>query len=123
MNEKVGNFAEKTDLIFWQMTCVEHLCDTLCYQLDLASFVACVNSGQPWNSKFSLMLSGKEQLEFRDEDTYSDPFVENFVLERLSVQSPLRVILYVKWMAIVSVCLEFLPFFGRATIVYKKLLM
>jgi len=81
------------------MSCVEHLCDTLCYQLDLASFVACVNSGQSWNSKFSLMVSGKEQVEFRDEGSYSDPFVENFVLERLSVQSPLRVILYVKDMA------------------------
>jgi len=81
------------------MSCVEHLCDTLCYQLDLASFVACVNSGQSWNSKFSLMLSGNEQVEFRGEDAHSDPFVENFVLERLSVQSPLRVILYVKDMA------------------------
>ncbi|KAG5045249.1 hypothetical protein JHK82_014634 [Glycine max] len=86
--EESSPYGNKTD----EMTCVEHLCDTLCYQLDLASFVACVNSGQPWNSKFSLMLSGKEQLEFRDEDTYSDPFVENFVLERLSVQSPLRVL-------------------------------
>lgn len=77
------------------MSCVEHLCDTLCYHLDLASFVACVNSGQPWNSKFSLLLSGKEQVAFRDEDTYSDPFVENFVLERLSVQTSIRVMLYV----------------------------
>lgn len=75
-----------------EVSCVEHLCDTLCYQLDLASFVACVNSGQSWNSKFSLMLSGKEQVTFRNEDAYSDPFVENFVLERLSVQSPLRVL-------------------------------
>lgn len=70
---------------------MEHLCDTLCYQLDLASFVACVNSGQSWNSKFSLMLSGKEQVIYGSEDTQSDSFVENFVLERLSVQSPLRV--------------------------------
>ncbi|XP_027357114.1 uncharacterized protein LOC113866403 isoform X2 [Abrus precatorius] len=75
-----------------EMSCVEHLCDTLCYQLDLASFVAHVNSGQSWNSKLSLLLSGKEQVAFRDEDAYSDPFVENFVLERLSVQSPLRVL-------------------------------
>ncbi|XP_027357115.1 uncharacterized protein LOC113866403 isoform X3 [Abrus precatorius] len=61
-------------------------------ELDLASFVAHVNSGQSWNSKLSLLLSGKEQVAFRDEDAYSDPFVENFVLERLSVQSPLRVL-------------------------------
>ncbi|MCI01593.1 leucine-rich repeat-containing protein, partial [Trifolium medium] len=59
-------------------------------ELDLASFVACVNSGQSWNSKFSLVLSGKEQAAFSDEDTYSDHFVENFVLERLSVQTPIR---------------------------------
>lgn len=77
------------------MSCVEHLCDTLCYQLDLASFVACVNSGQSWNSKFSLARSGKEQAAF-SEDVYSDHFVENFVLERLSVQTPIRVIIFVK---------------------------
>jgi zinc finger FYVE domain-containing protein 26 len=82
------------------MSFVEHLCDTLCYQLDLASFVACVNSGQSWNSKFSLVLSGKEQAAFSDEDAYSDHFVENFVLERLSVQTPIRVILYVKCTAL-----------------------
>ena len=70
---------------------MEHLCDTLCYHLDLASFVACVNSGQSWNSKFSLILSGKEPISFANEDAQLDPFVENFVLERLSVQSPLRV--------------------------------
>lgn len=74
-----------------QIASMEHLCDTLCYQLDLASFVACVNSGQSWNSKFSLMLSGKEQIIFGSDDAQSDSFVENFVLERLSVQSPLRV--------------------------------
>lgn len=73
---------------------MEHLCDSLCYQLDLASFVACVNSGRSWNSKMSLMLSGNEQIAFGSEDTQSDPFVENFVLERLSVQSPLRVSLW-----------------------------
>lgn len=74
-----------------QISCVEHLCDTLCYHLDLAAFVACVNSGQSWSSKFSLLLSGKEQMICSRVDTNSDPFVENFVLERLSVQSPLRV--------------------------------
>ncbi|KAK7283046.1 hypothetical protein RIF29_12273 [Crotalaria pallida] len=86
--EESSLYGNKSD----EVSCVEHLCDTLCYQLDLASFVACVNSGQSWNSKFSLMLSGKEQVAYRDEDPYSDHFVENFVLERLSVQSPLRVL-------------------------------
>ncbi|MCL7036661.1 hypothetical protein MKW94_010857 [Papaver nudicaule] len=75
-----------------EVSCVEHLCDVLCYQLDLASFVACVNSGRPWSSKSSLLFSGKEQIEDKPDDTLSDPFVENFVLERLSVQTPLRVL-------------------------------
>ncbi|XP_028950379.2 uncharacterized protein [Malus domestica] len=75
-----------------EVSCVEYLCDSLCYRLDLASFVACVNSGKSWNSKSSLMLSAKEQLASSNEDAENDPFVENFVLERLSVQSPLRVL-------------------------------
>ncbi|XP_038897971.1 uncharacterized protein LOC120085832 isoform X2 [Benincasa hispida] len=74
------------------ISCVEHLCDTLCYHLDLATFVACVNSGRPWSSKFSLLQSGKGQIVCSRIDTDSDLFVENFVLERLSVQSPLRVL-------------------------------
>lgn len=74
---------------------MEHLCDNLCYQLDVASFVACVNSGRSWNSKFSLLPSGKEQIALAEEVAQSDSFVENFVLERLSVQSPLRVRMYV----------------------------
>lgn len=85
--EESSLYGNKSD----EMSCVEHLCDTLCYQLDLASFVARVNSGKSWNSKLSLVLSGKE-LAFGDEDAYIDPFVENFVLERLSVQTPLRVL-------------------------------
>ncbi|XP_042039127.1 uncharacterized protein LOC121784921 isoform X1 [Salvia splendens] len=74
-----------------EVPCVENLCDTLCYRLDIASFVACNNSGQPWSLKSSILLSGKD-LEQRYENAQFDPFVENFVLERLSVQSPLRVI-------------------------------
>ncbi|GAB4854205.1 hypothetical protein Ancab_022789 [Ancistrocladus abbreviatus] len=75
-----------------EKSCIEQLCDTLCYQLDLASFVACVNSGQPWSIKSSLFFSGQEQSEVGDEYAHLDPFVENFVLERLSFQSPLRVL-------------------------------
>ncbi|KAL3361372.1 hypothetical protein AABB24_014332 [Solanum stoloniferum] len=75
-----------------EVSCVEHLCDLLCYQLDLASFVACVNSGKSWSLKSSLLLSGKEFMQQGNEDAHWDPFVENFVLERLSVQSPLRVL-------------------------------
>lgn len=90
MSGYVCMFSLKQPL-FWQVSCVEHLCDLLCYQLDLASFVACVNSGRSWSLKSSLLLSGKEYLQQENEDAHWDPFVENFVLERLSVQSPLRV--------------------------------
>ncbi|KAJ7958696.1 Zinc finger FYVE domain protein [Quillaja saponaria] len=86
--EESSLYSNKSD----EISCVEHLCDSLCYQLDLASFVACVNSGRSWNSKFSLSLSGKKQIVCEDEDAQADPFVENFVLERLSTQSPLRVL-------------------------------
>ncbi|KAL3819038.1 hypothetical protein ACJIZ3_004943 [Penstemon smallii] len=75
-----------------EASCVEHLCDTLCYQLDIASFVASVNSGRSWSLKSSILLSGKDSTEHVNEYEQLDPFVENFVLERLSVQSPLRVI-------------------------------
>lgn len=74
-----------------EVSCIEYLCDRLCYQLDLASFVACVNSGNSWSLKSSLLLSSKESAE-SDTEVQWDPFVENFVLERLSVQSPLRVL-------------------------------
>ncbi|XVE97525.1 hypothetical protein REPUB_Repub03eG0027100 [Reevesia pubescens] len=75
-----------------EVSCVENLCDQLCYHLDIASFVACVNSGQPWCSKFSLLLSGDGNMASGSEDAQLDTFVENFVLERLSVQTPLRVL-------------------------------
>lgn len=75
-----------------EVSCVEHLCNQLCYHLDIASFVACVCSGQPWSSKFSLLLSGDENIASGSEDAQLDTFVENFVLERLSVQTPLRVL-------------------------------
>ncbi|PIA65102.1 hypothetical protein AQUCO_00100529v1 [Aquilegia coerulea] len=75
-----------------EISCVEHLCDILCYHLDLSSFVACVNSGQSWDSKSSILLSGKERHTDKNDDSHSDPFVENFVLERLAAQTPLRVL-------------------------------
>lgn len=75
-----------------EISCVEHLCDILCYHLDLSSFVAHINSGHSWDSKFSILLSGREQQADKNGDSHSDPFVENFVLERLAVQTPLRVL-------------------------------
>ncbi|KAG9459296.1 hypothetical protein H6P81_003804 [Aristolochia fimbriata] len=75
-----------------EVSCVEHLCDLLCYRLDIASFVACANSGQSWNSKFSLLFSQGESTSKDDQLEHLDPFVENFVLERLAVQNPMRVL-------------------------------
>ncbi|CAH9122192.1 unnamed protein product [Cuscuta epithymum] len=75
-----------------EVSCVEHLCDLLCYRLDLASFVASVNSGLSWSLKSSLLLYGNEHPEKGNEGIKWDSFVENLVLERLSVQSPLRVL-------------------------------
>jgi zinc finger FYVE domain-containing protein 26 len=69
---------------------VEHLCDTLCYQLELASFAACVNSGKSWTPKASFLMHGN--VSSAHDDAEVDPFVENLVLERLSAQSPLRVL-------------------------------
>ncbi|MQL81245.1 hypothetical protein Taro_013693, partial [Colocasia esculenta] len=74
-----------------EVSCVEYLCDLLCFHLDLASFVACVNSGGHWESKFSLLLSGKGQNAAQDVVGQTDPFVENFILERLAVHTPMRV--------------------------------
>ncbi|CAK9164521.1 unnamed protein product [Ilex paraguariensis] len=86
--EESSLYGSKSD----EVSCIEQLCDSLCYQLDLASFVACVNSGQSWSLKYSLLLSGKELIERGNEGAHWDPFVENFVLERLAFQSPLRVL-------------------------------
>lgn len=86
---------------------MEHLCDTLCFRLDVASFVACVNSGQPWSLKSSILLAGKDLRE--NEDAQLDSFVENFVLERLSVQSPIRVRFWTEY-CIGSCKLDFLYF-------------
>ncbi|XP_058075240.1 uncharacterized protein LOC131223756 isoform X2 [Magnolia sinica] len=86
--EEFSLYGKQSD----EVSCVEHLCDVLCYQLDLASFAACFNSGRPWNSKSSLLFSRKEHKADENGDEHADPFVENFVLERLAVQTPLLVL-------------------------------
>ncbi|XP_020586811.1 LOW QUALITY PROTEIN: uncharacterized protein LOC110029039 [Phalaenopsis equestris] len=75
-----------------EISCVEYQCDLLCFHLDVASFVACINSGRPWNSKASLLFSHTEQVLDAKEYEDSDSFVENFILERLSVETPMRVL-------------------------------
>ncbi|KMZ60264.1 putative Zinc finger protein, partial [Zostera marina] len=75
-----------------EMSCVDYLCDLLCFHLDVASFAACVNSGHAWNSKDSILFSKgkKQQVTYEKAFFHTDPFVENFVLERLATQTPLR---------------------------------
>lgn len=82
---------ESFHCFYWQASCEEYLCDLLCFHLDLACFVSSVNSGRTWNLRNSLLFSQKEQ----DSDVVNaeipDPFVENLILERLAVQTPMRV--------------------------------
>ncbi|KAF8115499.1 hypothetical protein N665_0026s0044 [Sinapis alba] len=73
-----------------EKSCVENLCDTLCYRLDLASFAAYISSGKSCTPKTSFLMHGNVSSENNDAEV--DPFVENLVLERLSAQSPLRVL-------------------------------
>ncbi|KFK32552.1 hypothetical protein AALP_AA6G257700 [Arabis alpina] len=84
--EESSLYGNQTD----EKSCVEHLCDTLCYQLELASFAACVNSGKSWTPKASFLMHSNVLSEHDDAEV--DPFVENLMLERLSAQSPLRVL-------------------------------
>ncbi|CAA6666265.1 unnamed protein product [Spirodela intermedia] len=74
-----------------EICCVEYLCDLLCFHLDLASFVACVNSGGCLDSVSPFLLSANGKG-IAEDAGHIDPFVENFVLERLAVQTPMRVL-------------------------------
>ncbi|KAJ3671098.1 hypothetical protein LUZ60_008524 [Juncus effusus] len=60
-----------------QVSLVDNLCEILCFCLDVAKYVASQN--------------GQNSSENSDSD-FTDPFVENLVLERLAFQTPLRVI-------------------------------
>ncbi|XP_057838551.1 uncharacterized protein LOC131048568 isoform X2 [Cryptomeria japonica] len=77
-----------------EICCVEYLCDHLCFRLELAYFAACNNSGQNWDPKTCLLFSGKKGKRISEDINGGplDPFVANFVLERLAVQTPLRVL-------------------------------
>lgn len=79
------------DSFFWQTSCEEYLCDLLCFHLDLARFVSSVNSGCLWNLRNSLLFTQQEQGSDVNNAEILDPFVENLILERLAVQSPMRV--------------------------------
>lgn len=86
----LAKICEGLWIFHWQTSCEEYLCDLLCFHLDLASFVSSVNSGHPWNLRNSLLFSQQEQDSVVNAETL-DPFVENMILERLAVQTPMRV--------------------------------
>ncbi|KAM3349757.1 hypothetical protein ACQJBY_022565 [Aegilops geniculata] len=85
--QEYSHYRAQTD----ETSCEEYLCDLLCFHLDLASFVSSVNSGHPWNLRNSLLFSQQEQDSVVNAETL-DPFVENMILERLAVQTPMRVL-------------------------------
>lgn len=85
-------------LIVWkflhQVSCVDELCEQLCYHLELAYFAALVNSGRSWQADESKIFGNlKGQISRRDQDDQppAETFVANLVLERLAMNSPLRV--------------------------------
>ncbi|XP_020106086.1 uncharacterized protein LOC109722433 isoform X2 [Ananas comosus] len=87
-SEEYSHHGKQTE----ETSCVEYLCDLLCFHLDLARYVAIVNSGQSWDSKNLLCLSHKEQVIDDSDAALYDPFVENLILNSLAVQTPMRVL-------------------------------
>jgi zinc finger FYVE domain-containing protein 26 len=85
--QEYSHYRSKTD----ETSCEEYLCDLLCFHLDLACFVSSVNSGRPWNLRNSLLFSQQHQGSDVNNAEILDPFVENLILERLAVQTPMRV--------------------------------
>ncbi|KAI5061022.1 hypothetical protein GOP47_0023527 [Adiantum capillus-veneris] len=77
-----------------QLCCVDHLCDQLCYRLDLAYFSAHINSGLEWTmSSFLYPYRGCGKSSNKLEEMKpADAFVANLVLERLAMHSPIRVL-------------------------------
>lgn len=86
--QEYSNYRSQTD----ETSCEEYLCDLLCFHLDLACFVSSVNSGHSWNLRNSLLFSQKEQDADINNAEIQDPFVENLILERLAVQTPMKVL-------------------------------
>ncbi|KAK8453041.1 hypothetical protein SEVIR_5G218000v4 [Setaria viridis] len=86
--QEYSNYRSQTD----ETSCEEYLCDLLCFHLDLACFVSSVNSGHPWNLRNSLLFPQQDQGSDVNNAEILDPFVENLILERLAVQTPMRVL-------------------------------
>jgi zinc finger FYVE domain-containing protein 26 len=75
-----------------EMSCVEHLCEELCYRLELAYFVAHVNSGKIGLASNIQTFSKGSQATNEDVDgAPASSFAANLVLERLAMHSPVQV--------------------------------
>uniref|UniRef100_A0A0E0JKN2 ZFYVE26-like TPR repeats domain-containing protein n=1 Tax=Oryza punctata TaxID=4537 RepID=A0A0E0JKN2_ORYPU len=86
--QEYPHYRTETD----ETSCEEYLCDLLCFHLDVACFVSSVNSGRQWNLRNSLLFSQQEQDSDVNSTEILDSFVENLILERLAVQTPIRVL-------------------------------
>uniref|UniRef100_A0A0E0C463 ZFYVE26-like TPR repeats domain-containing protein n=1 Tax=Oryza meridionalis TaxID=40149 RepID=A0A0E0C463_9ORYZ len=86
--QEYPHYRTETD----ETSCEEYLCDLLCFHLDVACFVSSVNSGRQWNLRNSLLFTQQEQDSDVNSTEILDPFVENLILERLAVQTPIRVL-------------------------------
>ncbi|CAM6127643.1 unnamed protein product [Calypogeia fissa] len=77
-----------------EVSCIDELCDKLCYHLELAYYAALVNSGGNWQADASKIFGSSRVQVDRDHDDQppAETFVANLVLERLAMHSPLRVI-------------------------------
>jgi hypothetical protein len=74
------------------MSCVEQLCEELCYRLELAYFVARVNSGKSGLASNIQIFSKGSQATNEDVDgAPASSFAANLVLERLAMHSPVQV--------------------------------
>ncbi|KAJ1687936.1 hypothetical protein LUZ63_019326 [Rhynchospora breviuscula] len=76
-----------------KLSCFDYLCDLLCFELDVANYIAHEKSGQLWGLRNTLFFSETDTISSEETDLGCvDPFVENLILEKLSFQSPIRIL-------------------------------
>ncbi|XP_024403575.1 uncharacterized protein [Physcomitrium patens] len=75
-----------------EVSCVDQLCDQLCYRLELAYFAARSIKGVDGQSASTRIFNKGGRPKVEDIEGPADPFVANLVLERLTLHSPIRVL-------------------------------
>ncbi|KAG0600289.1 hypothetical protein M758_11G022200 [Ceratodon purpureus] len=75
-----------------EVSCVEQLCDQLCYRLELAYFAARSIKGVEGQSVSTRIFVKGNRPKAENIEGPADPFVANLVLERLTLHSPVRVL-------------------------------